>query len=172
VVLVRRLVPDDAEALVLLNVECAADYGRLAPEPEEVLTDVDVQRSMLEDEDESRPGLLLGGFVDGALAGTATLFSTGLAKTRHVAELGLAVRPSFRRLGVGRALLEAVIEDARCRSRLRKIVGRVFADNEPALALYRSLGFVTEGLQRGQYLFRDGTARDSLWLALFLDGGA
>ncbi|MEO6325714.1 MAG: GNAT family protein [Thermoanaerobaculia bacterium] len=161
--------PADAEALVAFNVATASDYGRLVPEPDEVLTDVEVQREMLEDLDVTTgPSLLLAAFAGEALAGTVTLFAVSLFKVRHVVELGIAVHPESRRMGVGRVLLEAAIAHATAQPQLEKIVLRVFAENEPAISLYRSAGFIEEGRQRSQYLFRDGTRHDAIWMAKFL----
>ena len=53
------------------------------------------------------------------------------------------VREQARRSGLGRALVEAAVERARERSCLR-IELDVDAANEPALTLYRSLGFSGE----------------------------
>lgn len=160
--------PADAVSLVAFNIDTAADYGKLVPEPEETLTDVGVQREMLEDLDEEGPSLLLAAFAGERIAGTVTLFAVSLAKVRHVVELGIAVHPAYRRLGIGRALLEAALTHAESRPELEKVVLRVFGDNEPALRLYQGAGFVEEGRQRDQYIFRDGSHHDAVWMAKFL----
>jgi ribosomal-protein-alanine N-acetyltransferase len=66
----------------------------------------------------------------------------------------LAVRPDARRHGVGRALLRHLLSEAG-RRRLREVLLEVRADNEPALALYRSAGFKRVGQRQGYY--QDGT---------------
>jgi ribosomal protein S18 acetylase RimI-like enzyme len=113
-------------------------------------------------------GFLLGAFLDSSLLGTVSLFVVSLRKVAHVGEIGLAVLPSFKGVGLGRALLLAAVSEARRRGFV-KLVVRVFADNEPALALYRSAGFIEEGRQVRQYFFRDGTYRDGIWMAKFLE---
>ena len=115
-----------------------------------------------------RGGFVLGAFLDSSLLGTVSLFVVSLRKVSHVGELGLAVLPTSKGLGLGRALLLAAAAEARRRGFV-KLVVRVFADNEPALALYRSAGFIEEGRQVRQYLFRDGTFRDGIWMAMFLE---
>ena len=86
----------------------------------------------------------------------------------HVADLGLMVATSHRRLGVGRALLEQAVAWAEAAD-VRKIELHVFPWNEPALALYEAFGFEREGVRRGQYL-REGVAVDAILMALHLDG--
>ncbi|MBP3436241.1 MAG: ribosomal protein S18-alanine N-acetyltransferase [Clostridia bacterium] len=56
----------------------------------------------------------------------------------------VAVFPAFRRQGVGRALVEAAKEQA---AALYRLTLEVRASNAPAIALYRSLGFVEDGIR-------------------------
>lgn len=75
----------------------------------------------------------------------------GLSVGPDVADLlTLAVAPAQRRSGVGRLLLDAVLQEAR-RRRMREVVLEVRVDNAPALALYRSAGFETLSRRRGYY---------------------
>ena len=63
--------------------------------------------------------------------------------------MNLAVRPEYRRQGVGRALVERLIwelsEENYC------LLLEVRAGNEPALSLYRDLGFRQVGRRPGYY---------------------
>ena len=68
----------------------------------------------------------------------------------HVADLGLMVAAGYRRLGIGRALLESAVAWART-SGVQKLELHVFPHNEPAIALYERFGFVREGYRRRQY---------------------
>jgi ribosomal-protein-alanine N-acetyltransferase len=62
----------------------------------------------------------------------------------------LAVDPSYRRRGVGRLLMELVLDWGRRRG-ARKAFLEVRPSNAAALALYRSLGFRTLSLRRRYY---------------------
>ena len=79
---------------------------------------------------------------------------------------GLAVAPRFQRQGVGRALVEAAIAEARADG-ARKLTLRVLGDNAPAHALYKACGFVEEGNLRGLFLL-DGTYVDDVLFSLDL----
>jgi [ribosomal protein S18]-alanine N-acetyltransferase len=78
--------------------------------------------------------------------------------------LTLGVLPELRRLGVGRALLDAVIAQAG-RRHIGSVVLEVAADNKAARSLYGATGFVRVGA-RPRYYRRDWTAIDALILHL------
>jgi RimJ/RimL family protein N-acetyltransferase len=83
--------------------------------------------------------------------------------SRHVADLGLMVAASHRRLGIGRALLERTVEWARA-SGITKLELHVFPHNEPAIALYERFGFVREGYRKRHYR-RAGHYVDAILMA-------
>jgi [ribosomal protein S18]-alanine N-acetyltransferase len=76
--------------------------------------------------------------------------------------LSLGVLPDCRRLGIGRALLRAVIDEAASRE-LPSIVLEVAEDNAAARGLYASAGFVAAG-RRPRYYRRGGETIDALLL--------
>jgi RimJ/RimL family protein N-acetyltransferase len=71
----------------------------------------------------------------------------------HVADLGLLVAKTHRRLGIGRAMLEQAAEWARGVG-VTKLELHVFPHNEPAIRLYERFGFEREGYRRDH--FRSG----------------
>jgi ribosomal protein S18 acetylase RimI-like enzyme len=66
----------------------------------------------------------------------------------HCGHLGMGVLPAWRGQGIGRRLLERTVAWARD-SGLERIELEVYASNAPAILLYRSSGFVTEGVKKG-----------------------
>jgi [ribosomal protein S18]-alanine N-acetyltransferase len=80
----------------------------------------------------------------------------------------IGIDPQQRTKGLGRALLSQGLADLQAQG-----VGRVFlevaTDNVPALALYRSFGFIQIGMRKGYYARLDGSAIDALMLSLTLD---
>jgi ribosomal protein S18 acetylase RimI-like enzyme len=111
-----------------------------------------------------------GGAVFGAwdgsheLAGMAGLIVPAGAKLRHKGEfVGMYVRPSARGTGLAVALVKHVLEYAR--SVVEEVRLTVAPDNEPALRLYRSLGFV-EYAREPRALKKNGKHHDSLLMTL------
>jgi ribosomal protein S18 acetylase RimI-like enzyme len=106
--------------------------------------------------------------VDGRLGGYVRLGRVfPIPANDHVLQIsGIAVDPAVRRRGVGRLLLDAAIGEARSRG-ARRLTLRVLAHNEAAVGLYRSAGFETEGVLRGEF-FLDGVYVDDVLMALDL----
>lgn len=102
---------------------------------------------------------------DGAVVGSAGLHPAGLAlRRRHVAFLGISVATEHQGTGVGRALMQGLVDYADGWAQLLRIELTVFADNARAIALYERMGFVHEGRARA-YALRNGRYEDVLYMA-------
>jgi ribosomal protein S18 acetylase RimI-like enzyme len=95
--------------------------------------------------------------ADGALVGWCDITPEGRPLKRHVGLLGIGVVESWRRRGVGAALLNAALSRAADAGFLR-IELSVRADNAAAISLYRKHGFVQEGIKRFAIRVPDGFA--------------
>ncbi|HEY3178625.1 MAG TPA: GNAT family N-acetyltransferase [Casimicrobiaceae bacterium] len=80
-------------------------------------------------------------------------------RRRHAAHLGMAVKASARRQGVGSALVAAAVDLAERWLAVRRIELEVYTDNVAAIGLYSKFGFVVEGTLK-QYAFRNGVFVD------------
>ena len=79
--------------------------------------------------------------------------------------LTLAVRPSSRRGGLGRRLVDAAVVRAAALGAERMFL-EVAEDNVAARALYARAGFIEAGRRRGYYARADGSREDALVLTL------
>lgn len=92
--------------------------------------------------------LVLGAFAGARLVGVAGLRFERRERTRHKATLfGLYVLPELRGQGVARALVEAVLRQARSTPGTHVVQLTVTQSNAPAIALYESCGFVPFGTE-------------------------
>jgi len=85
--------------------------------------------------------------------------------TDEVHLLNVAVHPGRRGGGIGRRLVEGVIDEARS-TRARTMFLEVRAGNVAARRLYRRLGFRDLGVRRGYY----GPGQDAIVMELRMDG--
>jgi len=148
-VVIRQARPEDAAALV----ELGAAIGR---EPEAWLLNTDGWRTVGEERRYLRAlrrhpdAAVYVAEDDGEIVGRLSVARDPHSASRHVADLGLMVAISHRRLGIGRALLEQAATWAR-EAGVAKLELHVFPWNEPAIRLYEQFGFEREGLRRAHY---------------------
>lgn len=103
--------------------------------------------------------------VDGRQAGNAGLFPAHHSPRRaHAGHVGITVHDDYQGRGVGRALMGALVDLADKWTPYTRLELTVYADNTRAIALYRSFGFVEEGVMK-QYALRDGRYADALAMA-------
>ncbi len=106
---------------------------------------------------------LLGAFRDTKLVAMAGFAIQQGQKRAHKGEIwGMYVQPDARRTGIGRRLIEAIVELARHRVELIQLT--VVRDNEQARRLYASLGFLEYGIERNA-LKQDGRYYDEVLMA-------
>lgn len=82
-------------------------------------------------------------------------FALGQVVADEAELLTIAVLPEARRQGLGRRLLAGFLAEAEARGAVRAFL-EVHAENESAIALYRTAGFRPAGRRPGYY--RDGGA--------------
>ncbi|MCM2294233.1 GNAT family N-acetyltransferase [Allorhizobium sp. BGMRC 0089] len=156
---VRRQRLEDAEAIADMQSLPGFRFGTLRlPYPS--VRDV---RSYIENPAPNT--LALVALLDGIIVGHAGL--TGFQGRRsHAASLGMGVHDAYTRRGIGRVLLCELIAAADDWLNLRRLELTVYTDNDAAISLYRSLGFVQEGLFK-DFAFRQGRFVDALTMARF-----
>ena len=158
---IRPAVPEDAAGVVAVQGEAAAERRTIATQPEEVRTpEAEAERIRGWS---PATGILLVAEDAGRVVGICGVSRGRRIATAHAAEVGLTVAASHRGRGVGRALMLAAEDWAR-QAGVRRLGLGVFADNAPALALYRALGYAEEGIRRGAYLV-GGVLRDEVVMA-------
>jgi len=138
----RRLAPDDAALYRDIRLE------GLAESPDAFSSTLEAEEDRPLDAFAGRlaDSHVVGAFSGSHLAGVAGFYVQAGPKQAHKGMLwGMYVRPEYRGLGLGRMLVEAVVEHARERVELLQLF--VVSDNLPARRLYESLGFVEYGIE-------------------------
>ena len=102
------------------------------------------------------------------IIGSGSIERNGLVSA-HTASLGVSIVRDWRGLGLGRRLMEIMIEQAIATiAGLRQIQLNVFATNTSAIALYESLGFRQTG-RIPAALMHNGEQVDEIGMVLLLD---
>ncbi|HNY04523.1 MAG TPA: GNAT family protein [Candidatus Woesebacteria bacterium] len=84
-------------------------------------------------------------FIDGKLSGVSEI-TLKERVSKHIGSFGITLAPETRGQGIGKLLMNLVISEAQKKlPGLKMITLDCFANNEIALKLYRSLGFIEYG---------------------------
>jgi ribosomal protein S18 acetylase RimI-like enzyme len=153
----------DAGAIVSLRLAMAQETQFLAEEPGEVRTDVEEEAGFLVRKLSSPVDLYILAEVEGRVVGIASLDGATMSRFGHGVRLVLGVRRDSWRQGVGRALVQTLLDWADARGIVR-IALEVVETNLGAIRLYESLGFEHEGRLRGRTKL-SGTYFDNYMMA-------
>jgi ribosomal protein S18 acetylase RimI-like enzyme len=101
-----------------------------------------------------------GAFDGDTMVGHVDLTGGLLYSALHRARLGIGVERRHRRVGIGRALLDAALAWARAQTIIRWVDLSVFAHNEYARKLYLAYGFREVGMTADAYRIQGRSVDD------------
>jgi RimJ/RimL family protein N-acetyltransferase len=155
---------DDAPETLAYLEAVAGESSYLSFGPGELAITAEEQAAFLRTQGRAGSGLMLKAVVEGRIVGLVSIRQSPRSHVRHVGELGLSVLRAFSGAGLGRALCERAIAAAAALE-ITRIELKVREDNDRAIRLYESLGFVHEG--RLRHAFRaEGRVHDEFLMAL------
>jgi RimJ/RimL family protein N-acetyltransferase len=161
-VIVRPVRMDDAESTL-------ANVNRIGAEEVYIMIEegpnLEGEREWLSHFDGVR-NVLFVAEADGEVIGAADCHSGSFSKDRHVGGIGIAIQDGWREVGLGRRMMERVLEWMHTRG-FAKAELAVFATNVRARRLYESLGFAEEGVRRRHVRIR-GEYVDEVLMGLWL----
>ena len=107
------------------------------------------------------------GLINGEIVCVSDLSTGRRKRMRHAGEIHISVQKKYWNQGIGRYVLSELIKWAKEVRKLRKINLQVKEGNDPAIHLYKSLGFQEEGrISRGYQI--DGKFYTHIWMGLEL----
>ena len=164
----RSPVPEDAEALLgyLDRVRRESDFLQFGPQDN--LPTVEQEREWIKGATLAPTSRQILAEADGAPVALAGLHgSAAFAKTAHRASLGISVRADWQGRGLGRWLMNDLVEWARANPSLDLLTLSVYDGNDRARVLYASLGFVVDGVTPGAIRGAEGAAVDEVHMSLW-----
>ncbi len=152
-VTIRHAKIEDAHVMAEAEREIAKKPGFFCSQPSE-LTDENVTNTIL-DFIKNKTGVYLIAEYQNEIVGHAFLEPFKLESLRHIADLNIAVHLGWQRKGIGKKLLEHLIEWAKRSGGLEKIQLNVRASNFSAISLYQKMGFKEEGRIKNRVKIKD-----------------
>ena len=117
-------------------------------------------------------GVIICAELDGKLVGMVGLYRETYPKERHIGVIwGVYTSPTARRRGIGKKMMQAVLDYAKKCDGLAVINVAVITENQAAIKLYESVGFIAWGTQPDA--LRDthtNQSYDSLWMSCQIQG--
>lgn len=150
---------DGRKGIIRTAEEC--DAGQMLKQRESILADAEYLVTTLDDDMkdytlekqkerilkhiEGEGKLFILAEVDGQIVASADLRNGERKRIQHIGTFGIIVIKDFRNIGIGKALIQTVIDWGQNNSIIEKIGLGVFANNSRAINLYKKFDFVEEG---------------------------
>jgi RimJ/RimL family protein N-acetyltransferase len=117
-------------------------------------------------EQEKKEKTYVAAEVDGKLIGNSQVSKLGGGRQSHVGILGIAIRDSYRNIGIGTQMMKTLADEGK-KMGLKILILDMFATNRRAQHAYEKMGFREVGrIPKG--LFKDGKYIDEVRMALEL----
>lgn len=165
---IRDAVVSDAKILAEAERETAKNPGFLVSQPHE-LSD-EAFAAFIVDLTQHQRGKYIVASNGEELVGHALLNPLRLQSLAHVVQLTIVVHPGFTDRGIGRQMLEYLIDWAKNARGIEKIELFTRSSNPRAIALYKKLGFVEEGRLIKRVKLLDGSYVDDVLMDLWVAG--
>ena len=167
-ILIRQATPDDAEALIAHAESVMAENVYSLTEPGEFQMPILQEREWIRMMNDHPNHFLRVAEVSGSIVGMIHLSNGHRRRIAHTSEFGMSVSRPFRDQGIGRLLIQALLDWARENTVIEKISLKVHGDNSRAIHLYKTLGFVEEGCLKKEIKYGPNQYVDVLLLSKFV----
>lgn len=166
---IREAEPQDAEKMIAYLTLAGEEADNLMYGEERGAALAEQVMACIERTRDSQNSVILLGLLDGEMVAGAALEGYSDRRMCHRAKLFVSVKASCRRRGIGTALLDELIRQAR-KADIRIIELVVLAGNRAAIDLYHKMGFWDLGVFE-DFWYVNGRYEDAVFMCLNLKGG-
>ena len=165
-IVLRSANTDDADMLIEYLKMVTGETRFLMCEPDEVKFTTESEINFIKKHNESDNSLLILAFVDGEYAGNCSFEGKSSSRrTKHRAGIGIALFQRFTGFGLGRLLLEILLQKIK-EQRYEQAELTVVDGNDRAHHLYESIGFKEYGRIPNANRYDDGTYSDDILMVM------
>ncbi len=158
----------EAEGICEHRYRTSGETHFMARYPEEGRLNTEKAREGIKSMEEDEQNFLVTAYLNGKIIGDAGVTKVReLMKYRHRAYFGMSILAEYCELGLGSAMMEVAIAQAK-ENGFEQIELGVFEDNPRAIHLYEKYGFEKYGVQPRAFKLKDGTYRDEIIMVKFL----
>jgi RimJ/RimL family protein N-acetyltransferase len=145
-VIVRRAEKKDARQMIDFYNFVGGETDFLSFGKDDFKKNLHEYENYVEDIKKELNSVILLAIAEGEIIGIATINSNQKTRTRHVGVLGIVIKKSCWGLGLGRILMNLLIDWAKSNNITKKITLLTNESNRKAIELYKKVGFIEEGL--------------------------
>ncbi|MEL3971158.1 GNAT family N-acetyltransferase [Rossellomorea oryzaecorticis] len=106
--------------------------------------------------------------VNGLVVGSIEFRSQTRKRLSHTGSVSMSISKNYRGMGIGKALLKALVDWAEENPLIEKISLGVFSTNQRAISLYKQMGFLEEGRLMKEYKLHNGEYIDDVLMCKFV----
>ncbi|GGE59116.1 GNAT family N-acetyltransferase [Priestia taiwanensis] len=165
---IRTVRPDDARIIVQLHLEIASEREFLITVPEDFKRTEEEQRIWIQQLLANEREMAFVAEVEGVVVGWTMFSSSDRARLAHAGSIGIFIKKEYRDIGIGRRLIQAILDWATEHPVIEKVSLGVFATNIRAIALYKKLGFVEEGRKVREFKLSENEYVDDILMYKFV----
>ena len=158
-ILFRSPNKDDWESLIKLLKIVYQETRFLAKEASEINISEKAEKAFIERINKSDNSYMVLAFVNGELAGMASIEGGNTIRSAHRANVGIALKQSFTNRHIGTLLFDYLLDNCKYTS-LEQLELSVVKKNVHAYHLYLKSGFVCYGVLDRAMKYPDGTYDD------------
>lgn len=166
-VVVRVAMPEDADAYNALITQATSDINAVT-ELDEAAESCKARADKIRQALENPQELLLVADCDGTLLGELSFSAPALRRVAHRGRFGIYVASDVRGIGVGEALIRALLKWAAAHPLIEKVRLGVLSTNPGAIRLYHRLGFVEEARRTREFRLPGGRYADDILMSCYV----
>lgn len=136
---------EDAEAVLELQNSVISEGEYFIAVSNEFNKTIEQQRDWIQRSLENERETIIVAEINGEVIGWIGFESENRKRMSHKGSFALMIRKNYRGMGIGKELVQALLDWAEANPLIEKVSLGVFSTNHRAIALYKSMGFVEEG---------------------------
>ncbi|MGF9963661.1 GNAT family N-acetyltransferase [Bacillus rhizoplanae] len=152
-VIIREALQKDAQSMINFYNIVGGETDFLSFGKNEFSMSLNDYENFIESTGADNSSIILLATMDDEIISIASITSSPKARTKHVGTLGIVIAEEHCGFGLGRILMEELIEWAKLNGTTKRIHLVTREDNAKAIELYKKVGFKEEGLlQQDTYI--------------------
>ncbi|AJD90245.1 hypothetical protein JMA_09280 [Jeotgalibacillus malaysiensis] len=152
---IRLAEQKDAENMLEIQRAVLSEEQYLLSTLEEFKQTIGGQKAWIQSKIDNEREIILVAEIEKVVVGWLVFQSSNRKRLSHTGSLGMMIDSTFRGKGIGKALLQELLNWAEHNPYIEKVSLGVLSTNINAISLYKKMGFIEEGRKVGEIKLND-----------------